>query len=205
MSRWFRFYAEAIRNPKVMRLSDKDFRVWVKLLAVAAENDGAIPPLEDLKHILSMRLDHLSSSVDRLISGGLIDALAGGYEPHNWSKFQYKSDTSTARVTKHRAKGNVSETPPDTETDIPLSKDNGAKPAERVDLDAQFWSDAKSFLARRGQANPGALVGKWVKAHGKPETARALTEAQLERPADVVAFIEGCMRRQPQRVPAVPL
>lgn len=117
MSRWFRFYAEALRNPKVLKLADKDFRLWVRLLAVASENEGAIPPADDLKHMLSMRLDHLLSGLDRLISGALIDALETGYEPHNWSKFQYKSDTSTDRVHKHREKRNVSETPPDTETD----------------------------------------------------------------------------------------
>ena len=39
MSRWFRFYAEAMRNPKVARLSDKEFRLWVELLAVVR-----IPP-----------------------------------------------------------------------------------------------------------------------------------------------------------------
>lgn len=117
MSRWFRFYSDAMRNPKVMRLSDKDFRVWVKLLAVASENDGGIPCLDDLRLLLSMRLDHLSSSLDRLISGRLIDVLDTGYAPHGWAKFQYKSDTSTDRVKKHRGKGNVSETPSETDTE----------------------------------------------------------------------------------------
>jgi len=117
MSRWFRFHADAMRNPKVGRLSDKEFRLWVELLSVAAENDGLIPCLSDLKHVLKRRLDHLSTGVERLISMGLIDALGGGYEPHNWSKFQYKSDVSTDRVKRHREKRNVSETPPDTDTD----------------------------------------------------------------------------------------
>lgn len=78
MARWFRFYSDAIRHPKVARLSDKDFRVWCEMLAIAAEHDGMIPPLEDLKHLLKRRLDHLSSTVDRLIRGGLIDVLCGG-------------------------------------------------------------------------------------------------------------------------------
>lgn len=117
MSRWFRLYADAMRNPKVARLSDSDFRIWVRLLAVASENDGAIPPAEDLKHLLSVRLDYLSKALERLLKGGLIDPLASGYEPHNWSKFQYKSDTSTERVHKHRAKRNVSVTPPETDTE----------------------------------------------------------------------------------------
>jgi hypothetical protein len=117
MSRWFRFYADTLRNPKVMRLSDKDYRLWSRLLAVACENDGKLPPLDDLKLLLSMRYDHLNEGLNRLISGGLIDALATGYEPHNWSKFQYKSDTSNERVAKHRAKRNVTVTPPDTDTE----------------------------------------------------------------------------------------
>lgn len=117
MSRWFRFYADAMRNPKVLRLSDKDFRLWVRLLAVASENDGHISDENDLRLVLGMRLDHLKGGLDRLIRGGLIDPLEDGYEPHGWAKFQYKSDTSTERVQKHRAKRNVSETPPETEAD----------------------------------------------------------------------------------------
>jgi hypothetical protein len=132
MSRWFRFYAEAMRNPKVARLTDKEFRLWVELLAVAAENDGAIPCLDDLKHLLKRRLDHLSTGVERLISMGLIDALDDGYEPHHWAKFQYRSDVSTDRVHKHRAKRNVSETPPetDTEADTDMPPSGGVAPPE---------------------------------------------------------------------------
>lgn len=117
MSRWFRFYAEAMRNPKVMRLADNDFRLWVRLLAVASENDGRLPPIADLKLLLSARLDRLAAGLQRLINAGLIDVAGPGYEPHNWEKFQYKSDTSTPRVTLHRAKRNVTVTPPETEAD----------------------------------------------------------------------------------------
>lgn len=197
MSRWFRLYADAMRNPKVLKLSDKEFRIWVRLLAVASENEGKLPDLADLKLVLNMRLDHLSSALDRLISVGLIDALEAGYAPHSWDKFQYKSDTSTERVAKHRQKRNVSVTPPDTETDtdVPLAKAKGAEPVE-IDEDARFWADAKSFLSRRGQKNPGALIGAWARDHGKQETARALTQAQLERPMDVIAFVQGCFRHQ---------
>lgn len=117
VSRWFRFYSEAMRNPKVATLSDREFRLWVQLLCVAAENDGRIPPAEELKRMLNVRLDHLLTGVERLLKALLIDRLEHGYEPHNWSKFQYKSDTSTDRVAKHRQKGNVSVTAPDTDTD----------------------------------------------------------------------------------------
>lgn len=189
MSRWLRLYADAMRNPKVIRLSDKDFRLWVRLLAVASENDGKIDGLDNLKHVLSMRLDHLSSSVDRLIKGGLIDVLEGGYEPHNWKKFQYKSDTSTKRVTAHRSKRNVSVTPPDTETEteVPLPKGNGAKP----DPKKEFWDTATGYLGTKSRG----MIGQWCKAHGQPETARAITESMLAGPPDPVAYINGIFRK----------
>lgn len=192
MSRWFRFYADAMRHPKVARLSDKDFRLWCELLAVAAENDGRIPPLEDLKHLLKRRLDHLSSAVDRLISGRLIVCLGNGYEPHGWSKRQYKSDTSTERVKKHRRFGNVSVTPPETETEteVSVSKDTGAS----ADPDKAFWTAAKSYLSGSGSKNPGALVGKWCRDYGQPEAAKAITAAQVERAVDPIPYIERVLR-----------
>ena len=129
-SRWFRFYADAMRNPKVARLSDFEFRLWMELLCVASENDGSIPCVEDLKGILKRRLDHLLRGLNALVTHGLIDALGDHYEPHNWSKFQYKSDTSRERVAKHRSKRNVTvtspDTEPDTDTDLSIKIDKGA-------------------------------------------------------------------------------
>jgi hypothetical protein len=187
-SRWFRFYADAMRNPKVAKLSDKQFRLWVELLAVASENDGVLPCLDDLRFMLNRRLDHLSSGVEQLISMGLIDRLEGGYEPHNWNKFQYKSDSSSERVAKHRAKRNVSETAPDTETDteLPISKDIGAS-------DKNFWDNSKAYL-KPHSSNPGALIGKWCKGGRQADVAKAITAAQLERAVDPIAYIERCMK-----------
>jgi hypothetical protein len=188
MARWFRLYADAMRSPKVAKLSDKDFRLWVELLAVAAENDGHIPPLDDLKHLLKRRLDHLSTSVDRLISALLIDALKVGYEPHNWSKFQYKSDTSTERVHKHRAKRNVSETSPDTEadTEVSVAKATGAS----ADSDKVFWDGAKSYLGK----SKASKIGQWVRDYGQDETGKAITAAQLARAVDPVPYIERTLK-----------
>lgn len=87
-ARWFRFYAEAMRSPKVLQLTDREFRLWVQMLAIAAENDGFIPPADNLKRLLKARLDHLLTGVKRLLSVGLIDALEDGYEPHNWRNWQ---------------------------------------------------------------------------------------------------------------------
>lgn len=132
VSRWFRFYAAAMRNPKVVGLSDKDFRLWVGLMAIASENDGTIPGDDTLKTLLGLRYDHLKSGLSRLISAALIDVIDGGYEPHNWRKHQYKSDTSTERVKKYRSERNVSkalrETAPEAEADTDSIKQPSSVP-----------------------------------------------------------------------------
>lgn len=190
MSRWFRFYADAIRNPKVASLSDRDFRTWVGLLSIAAENDGLIPPLETSKRLLSMRLDHLLASVQRLASIGLIDELASGYEPHNWDKFQYKSDTSNERVTLHRQRKNAQAvTPPETETDteVTVAKATGAGAPDPVQA---LWALAVAYLGEKKRP----LIGKWIKKHGHLETAKAITAAQIEKAVDPVSYIEAVLR-----------
>lgn len=191
MSRWFRFYSDALRNPKVAKLTDAQFRLWVELMAIASDNDGAIPALDDLKHVLKRRLDHLSRGLKDLISAGLIDALGNGYEPHNWSKHQYKSDTSKDRVALHRSKRNVTVTPPDTETEteLPLDKSNGASP----NSDKVFWDGAKAYL---GGQKSGSMIGKWIKDYGKQETAEAITAAQLDRAVEPIAFITGALKNR---------
>lgn len=133
-------YCDAVRNPKVARLADKDFRLWIELLSVAAERDGLIPPLDDLKHLLRRRLDHLSSAVDRLISGGLIVALEDGYEPNDWNEYQYKSDISTDRVRKHREKRNVSVTSPESDTDTETESE------EETDVSSGTRHAAQQFV-----------------------------------------------------------
>ena len=42
--RWFKFYPEWLYDIRTLTLSDKDFRLWTKLLCVAAKNDGHINP-----------------------------------------------------------------------------------------------------------------------------------------------------------------
>lgn len=206
MSRWFRLYSDAMRNPKVAKLTDKEFRLWVELLALAAENDGSIPPLDDLKHMLKRRLDHLSTGVERLISIGLIDALADGYAPHNWTKRQYKSDVSTDRVRKYREKRNVSETPPDTETDteLPLSNDNGG--AEPIMDPAKVMFSAGVALitdAGRSEGQARAWLGKSRREFGEAAVIAAIGRAKREGAIDPISFMEGCLRAKARASPPV--
>jgi hypothetical protein len=194
VSRWFRFYPETLRNPKVLSLSDKEFRLWVRLLCVAAENDGFLGPLDELKLVLSTRLDHLSTGVERLISAGLIDPLTHGYKPHSWDKFQYKSDTSTERVKKHRAKRSVSETAPDTETDTEEAEANASGtvvPFAPVDLKAEVFRSAVALLERTGtpERKGRPMIGRWLKDYGEAEVLAVLTDATARAIAAPIPWI----------------
>lgn len=74
---------------------------------------------------------------------------------------------------------------------IPFSNENGPG---ADNSDAEFWANGKAFLAPESK-NPGALIGKWCRDHGKQAVAQAITAAQLERPVQRVPFIEGILRK----------
>jgi hypothetical protein len=190
VSRWFRFYNEALDDPKVQQLDPAIFKYWVNLLCLACRNNGKLPSHEAMAFALRMDIIALESLLDRLLIAGLIDVRKGGANgsyiaPHGWEKRQYKSDTSTERVKRFR---NVSkplhETAPDTdtETELPLAKANGAS-------DKIFWENATTFVGKR------SVIGKWIKDHGKPETAAAITAAQLERAVDPIPYITAVLRK----------
>lgn len=130
MTRWFRFYDDALNDPKVQELPDRLFKRWVNLLCVASKSNGRLPDKSQLTYLLRGRCDWVEADIAALMKAGLIDDIDGTLEPHNWSKFQYKSDSSTERVRAHRsAARNVSETPPDNReqrTDTEKKKDIAA-------------------------------------------------------------------------------
>jgi hypothetical protein len=128
MSRWFRMYDELLDDPKVQRLSPDDFRGWVNLLCLASRNGGKLPAIADIAFALRETQDAVSTLVERLRSGGLIERRSGGADgafdaPYRWNERQYKSDTSTDRVKRFRKRSkNGDETPPETETETDKSE-----------------------------------------------------------------------------------
>ena len=116
--RWFRLYDGAVHDPKVQTLPAEVFKLWFNLLCIASQNNGVIPPEDQLKSVLSLRYDRIKRGLTILLSRGLIDRIEGQMEPHNWRKRQYKSDTSAERMRSYRQrKSDVTVTPPDTDTE----------------------------------------------------------------------------------------
>jgi hypothetical protein len=76
--------------------------------------------------------------------------------------------------------------------DIPLSNDNG---------ETDFWKFAVAYLGEKKRP----LIGKWCSAYGQPDTARAITDAQVARAVEPVAYIEKTLRRQRADADEVPI
>jgi len=116
---WFRFYTNALDNPKVQRLSPLLFKVWVNLLCIARLNGGVIPPSETISFRLRMTDKALGDSIDKLIEKRLIDITSKGMQPHDWEGHQYESDSCTERVRRFRERQrNANETLQETHSNV---------------------------------------------------------------------------------------
>ena len=78
-------------------------------------------------------------------------------------------------------------------THIPLDKESNGAEADQV-----FWVNSKAFLAPETKGDPGKLIGARCRDYGKDATAQAITRAQLERPAQRIPFIIGCLKQSRQ-------
>lgn len=98
--RWFRFYTEALNDPKVQSLRPELFKVWVNLLCLAAteEKAGDIGTPGDAAFALRASLGKFERWLEDLVSRRLVDQEGDRYIIHNWPKRQPPSDNSTPRV-----------------------------------------------------------------------------------------------------------
>lgn len=172
MSRWFRFYNEALDDPKVQQLDPVVFKHWVNLLCIACRNDGKLPSHEAMAFSLRLDIIGLESLLDRLLIAGLIDVRKGGANgsyiaPHGWEKRQYKSDTSTERVKRFRNVAvTANETAPETDTEAELlaakatSKARAPAIVKPADVSDQVWRDFKRHRIKVGHpVTETALLG----------------------------------------------
>jgi hypothetical protein len=159
LSRWFRFYDDAINDPKILRLSDRMRWAWVSMLCLASKNNGAIPR-HDIAISLRVTPKAAEGIVAYLVEHNLLDDLGDVVSPHNWAGRQYKSDVSTERVKRFRKRNEtVSETPPDTDTDTDTDTESDTEQKkEKNSLPADAGGEVVSFTG-----GPYAFHGKLVR------------------------------------------
>lgn len=207
MSRWFRFYDDAVNDPKVQRLSGDRFKTWVNLLCLASKNNGTLPPLKDIAFMLRMSDERVSALLDGFCASGLLDpveVLDGcmSYTPHNWDKRQFKSDVSTDRVKRFRnGQRNVSVTPPDNRDREQTQKTDKKDAADAVAhatpdpsiAEREYFRKGKELL---GKSAGGQLAKLKAAKGGNIDLAMAVIHmaATKENPAEYVA---GAIRGPP--------
>lgn len=104
--KWFRFYSDALDDPKVQRLPAELFKHWINLLCLANDGEprGELPCVDDIAFRLRVDDDTAIQILRDLTERGLIDDDSETLQPHNWDERQRQSDNVTERVRRHRAK-----------------------------------------------------------------------------------------------------
>jgi len=168
MQPWFRFYDDAVTDPKVQLLPENLFKFWVNILCLANKNNGTLPKSNHIAYALHVTEGAVVTCVTQLSEAGLLDRLnATTWAPHNWSGRQFKSDSSAERMRRHRERhkdrhDNVMVTPPEREkereTEEEISRREISSSLEREKEDAApalSRSDAPSASAASKQKTNG--------------------------------------------------
>ena len=117
---WFRFYSETLRDRKLERIARVTghpkallMGVWVTLLALANDSpergillltDDIPLAFDDLCLETGTEPETLTPIVDRFLAMEMLSFEDGIYFITNWSKRQFKSDSSVERVQRYRAR-----------------------------------------------------------------------------------------------------
>jgi hypothetical protein len=203
--KWFRLYHEVLDDPKILKLNPRLFRMWVKLLCLASQEnrDGILPDLDTIA--LRLRLDRASArrGAGALENAGLLTRGAdGALRPHNWANRQYASDDVTARTKKHKRKsydksqnhepakesidgersqdrsGNVSGTAPDYRYRLQIVAAQQARACAREDTNQISPSDRRpKNRESRAQRRQRELDAQCDELHAE-EQRRAKAEAK---------------------------
>jgi hypothetical protein len=182
---WFRFHRAALNSPSVQNLPPETFRFWVNALC-ATDDFGQIPEKTRLAFLLRTSKTKAEKNLKTLVDAGLLVETENGLSPRNWDEHQYKSDVSTDRVKRFRQRScsvtpSVSETPPETETDIRLSKNTTGSerlPWPREAVVPRAWIDAAAStraLANLAEVDLVALAATFA-AHYQASDERLTGE-----------------------------
>lgn len=179
---WWRFYNTAPDHPKVLRLTDSQFRAWITMNSLASKMGGEVPTdFTLITQALRRPPGKARDLLQALLSAGLWDQTERGFRPHNWHEKQFKSDVSTERVRAFRERhGNVSVTAHSTETEAETERKKKEVPrarraAARVSHPRfeEFWGKCpkrkakavadKAFSAACRDVDPDILIAGMAK------------------------------------------
>lgn len=142
-NQWFRLYAEIANDPKIQMMSEAHQRRYIMLLCIRCNGDVTLQD-EEVAFQLRISNEDWSSTKALFLSKNLIGA---DNKPTAWDKRQFASDSSAARVAKHRENKkkecNVTVTPQnrtDTDTDTDTEEKKKTTRVPRFDAQAHLVS-----------------------------------------------------------------
>ncbi len=202
---WFRFHALALNNPRVRRLSDKNFRIWVNLMCVVClegdASNGKLPSLEDCAMMLHETVDETKVAFHALQTAGLIETVDETFRISKWKEKQYKSDTSTERVRRHRKRlRNVPETAPDTEQNTeqnipPPTPPRGERVSDFSERERKSY-DILAKMTEHGRDRARIEAPRWDLNFLAGEYNQAIRSGKIDPPAiPNLAFPAWCKSR----------
>jgi hypothetical protein len=109
---WFRFYVEALNDPKLRRLDPAERWLWVAILGAArascepgvllvAENEPYAD--DELAHFASVPLKVVKSALPKMERLGMLARDdSGWWWVPSWDERQFESDDVTSRTRRHR-------------------------------------------------------------------------------------------------------
>lgn len=206
---WIKLYHEILHDPKMGRLSDRLYRRCVEMFLLAGETDeeGTLPPIEDMAWTLRTDPAELARELEALASAGIVYCEDGEWTVTHFAtrqapisdaermaryrerqrKAQYNGDESVTALSQERSdvvtNRNV-EVDVDTDTEVEVES-----PATDSDpgnsQNAPHNTDGLSALLFRNVENAGIMLNQTI-----ADRYKALLPDILKLP-DPAAFIEA--------------
>jgi len=181
---WVRLWRQALHDPKIVTLPDRQHRAWTNCLLIA-DDDGNLPPLRDIASHLRMTVADAEQLIIDLVEAELIDAstdAAGrrSYRMHAWDKWQFRSDNSTERSRRHRSKRNDDATLQKRPTPVAATAPDPDPDTEPEETPLPPEQDAASEKGKAIASLMGAGRGGEPSVEAKRTVARLLGLGEVE-------------------------
>ena len=181
---WFRMYSEFATDPKVQMLSEALQRRLVMIMCMRCSNSLVTLQEQEIAFQLRITESELGETKAIFIAKGFVDS---DWNVLNWEKRQFASDTSNARVAKHRALQKEKQSQ-EGNGDVTLQKQNAngleqnrteqiqkntsaEKSAEILPGFAKFWATWPSNDRKQAK---GKCLTAWKKASAERDAALVL-------------------------------
>jgi hypothetical protein len=188
-------------NLKVEALSDRQFRFWMKLLAVAnvSRPRGSLPFPAVIAFRTRTPLPTVIKLLGELGEAGLVSCGADGYAAHDWDEWQWESDAratdgrqrrgESAAVAPRIRRASAAKAPPRAETETEKETEAEAEQTQKP-------REPEGFTLKTDPLEPDepGFVGEYTRhlaAQGRiPSAAATAAAANIERVYGTKACVE---------------